>query len=429
MKIHIYTWRRRFGGFMAVLGLVVLLGSGGLPPRDLKGQLNRLTADRTFNFAAWEAGALTRKLLYGLLAPQRFMSDEAQSRFVLDYLDDVRESGRLRDEIDRIYADPEIADADRASRDLQTDYADLRARMRQHAPIAEMILESQVSLILSEGGVGWFSSVLPPVSGSFTPLPHILIVSPRTRIESVYQQQLVAGLTAADQAEVEGQVTEAHGAYSSYVTAIGGLAAYPAMLLESASIDWVTDVVAHEWVHHYLVFHPLGWYYMRNGETRTINETTASLIGDWAGQEVMLRFYEPLIAQDKRLPNALVETSTTETGGGRSFDFRAEMAHTRVTVDTLLAEGKIKEAEWYMEAQRRYFVANGYRIRKLNQAYFAFHGAYASAPGGASGRDPIGPLVRQHWALSPSPAVFLQDLAPVVTLQDLQLLVGADEAV
>ena len=33
-------------------------------------------------------------------------------------------------------------------------------------------------------------------------------------------------------------------------------------------------------------------------------------------------------------------------------------------------------------------------MRKLNQAYFAFYGAYADQPGGAAGEDPVGPAVR-----------------------------------
>jgi hypothetical protein len=50
------------------------------------------------------------------------------------------------------------------------------------------------------------------------------------------------------------------------------------------------------------------------------------------------------------------------------------MAATRIEVDRLLAGGKIQEAEQYMEARRQIFVAHGYQIRKLNQAYFAFYG-------------------------------------------------------
>jgi hypothetical protein len=40
-----------------------------------------------------------------------------------------------------------------------------------------------------------------------------------------------------------------------------------------------------------------------------------------------------------------------------------------------------------MEQMREYLDQNGYYIRKLNQAYFAFHGTYSDAPGSVS---PIG---------------------------------------
>ncbi len=59
--------------------------------------------------------------------------------------------------------------------------------------------------------------------------------------------------------------------------------------------------------------------------------------------------------------------------------------------DELLAAGKIEEAEAYMEARRQVFWDNGYAIRKLNQAYFAFYGAYADVPGGRGRRRPRRP--------------------------------------
>jgi hypothetical protein len=77
-----------------------------------------------------------------------------------------------------------------------------------------------------------------------------------------------------------------------------------------------------------------------------------------------------------------------------SFDYGAELNETRVTVDKLLAQGKVDDAETYMESRRLVFVQHGYRIRKLNQAYFAFFGGYQS-PGeqGAGGADPTGPAI------------------------------------
>ncbi len=403
--------------------LCLLLRYEGPPPQDLKFRLDVATARQAFDFTSWEIETLARKVTFGMLAPQRWMDDAERSRFVLAYLDQVREASRLSDEIGRAYSDPEVRNPAEATREQQTALTDLRARMQRTGLVAEAILGEQVSVILRQGGFGALAQILPPVSSTFTPLPYMLIVSPREIIQTIYQRSLVAGLTAAEQDAIEQDLETRFPDKSCYVTAIGGLAAYPAMLLESSDINWVSEVIAHEWTHHYLVFYPLGFYYDKSSETRTLNETAASLLGEWAGQEMMLRFYATQLGRVKSLPDALNSIKPTEapsTSPAR-FDFNAVMHHTRVTVDRMLAEGKITEAEWYMEAQRRYIVANGYRLRRLNQAYFAFHGAYASSPGGgAAGEDPIGPAVRQVWALSATPRDFLRTLRSVTTLAALE---------
>ena len=97
---------------------------------------------------------------------------------------------------------------------------------------------------------------------------------------------------------------------------------------------------------------------------------------------------------------------------------------TRVTVDALLATGKIDEAESYMEQRRQVFVQNGYTIRKLNQAYFAFYGAYADVPGGAAGEDPVGPAVRALRAQSKSLADFINRIAWMTSFDELKKAVG-----
>lgn len=102
------------------------------------------------------------------------------------------------------------------------------------------------------------------------------------------------------------------------------------------------------------------------------------------------------------------------------FNFRAEMRKTRVRVDELLAEGKVDEAEAYMEARRLYFWDQGYGLRKLNQAYFAFYGSYNDQPGGgASGSDPVGPAVRRLWAGSPDLKSFIALVRGVRSFDDL----------
>jgi hypothetical protein len=96
------------------------------------------------------------------------------------------------------------------------------------------------------------------------------------------------------------------------------------------------------------------------------------------------------------------------------------MAETRIRADELLAEGKIEEAEAYMEERRQAFLAEGYWIRKLNQAYFAFYGAYAAEPGGAQGSNPIGPMLREIRERTPSVRAFLDTVAPITSFAELE---------
>jgi len=69
------------------------------------------------------------------------------------------------------------------------------------------------------------------------------------------------------------------------------------------------------------------------------------------------------------------------------------------------------------------FVAQGYVIRKLNQAYFAFYGSYADTPG-AAGKDPIGPTVLKFRARSPDLHTFVSEIARVTTLDEVEALLG-----
>ncbi len=97
------------------------------------------------------------------------------------------------------------------------------------------------------------------------------------------------------------------------------------------------------------------------------------------------------------------------------------MHETRVQVDELLAEGKIKEAEDYMEGRRRFFWEHGYQIRKLNQAFFAFYGAYDDVPGaGAAGQDPVGPAVQKLRRASKSLVEFLNRISWMTSFEELQ---------
>lgn len=409
---------------MLLLTLIAVLEGEGPPPGALKTQVDRLVADLRFDFWGWEKEALWGKFTLWLLQPQRYMTEVDRSRFVRDWVERVGEAQRLEEKISEAYADPSIQNPFQATAEVRAERERVRREIVARQSIAEAILEEQVGTVLARDASGILGQPIPPVGIHITPLPYVLIVSLRERIAGIYQAELAPGLTADRADALEDRIDRSlH--VSSLVTPIGGLSAWPAMVLEFPSLAWWTEVAAHEWTHHYLYFFPLGWEYEENGEARVINETVATLVGWEIARRTLVQYYPDLAPSEE--PWAEEEESTAPPpppSGPEAFDFNREMHETRIRVDDLLLQGRIEEAEKYMERRRQFFWEHGYRIRKLNQAYFAFYGSYAAEPVGAAGRDPIGPAVRRVWRMTmKAPRRFLQQVRGVTSLDELlQLL-------
>ncbi len=422
MLRRLRKWARRLARRWALVLMAVLLSflqAEGPPPGLVTTQVDWLTSGIKFDFIAWEAESLLAKLLHGLLSPQRYMDEAERSAFLREYIAALSHMGRLTWQIEQAYANPDVGDPEEATADLRVELDLLRAEQASRQGLAEAILEEQVGSVLSRAGFSTLGHELPPISSRFTPLPLMLIVSPRQRIETVHQVALVPGLDTAEQENVE-DVVDSELDVSSLVTGIGGLAAYPAMIMEHDSLNWLTEVVAHEWTHHYLTLRPLGWNYLLSAETRTINESVAQIVGREIGREVVATYYPDLLPPE---PEPIEPDEEPAEPDPEAIDCGAEMRETRVRVDELLAESKVDEAEQYMEARRQEFVTICWSIRKLNQAYFAFHGSYAASEG-AAGADPVGPAVRQLRGICPDLHSFVADIASVTTLAELEALIA-----
>jgi hypothetical protein len=184
-------------------------------------------------------------------------------------------------------------------------------------------------------------------------------------------------------------------------------------------MDFLSNTIAHEWTHNYLTLRPLGLSYDASPDLRTMNETTASIVGKEIGLQMLAHYYPQFVPKPPPVQQPQNNNSQPDNSPP-VFDFRKEMHITRLNVDQMLAAGKIDQAERYMEARRQIFWDNGYQIRRLNQAYFAFNGAYADEPGGAAGEDPVGPAVRALRQQSPSLSVFLNRISWMTSLAELQ---------
>lgn len=376
-------------------------------------RLNSLVGLREFDFLSWFGEALISKAIGAASGDQNYLDEVEQKALVLHYLEQIGEIRRLESEIERVYANPEVADPEEAAAGLHEALLATRAAASRLQPTAEAIVQGQIASVLAEEGFGFLGQVFPPVQMRMTPLPLVLIVSPRERIEAIYNVPLDHGLSVVTQEELESAIDQQLD-LSSLVVPIGGMGFYPSMIIETPNAAFLMDVVAHEWAHHWLTFQPVGVRYLASPEMRTINETVASIVGAEVGASVVARFYPELV-----MPPAPATTEQPLPDEPPAFDYRAEMAETRRRVDELLAAGQVEEAEAYMEARRVFFVENGYQIRKLNQAYFAFYGAYADTPG-AAGEDPVGPAVVALREQSASLHEFMRRIAPITSFAELQ---------
>jgi hypothetical protein len=373
-----------------------------------------------FDYIAWTLNAANLKIEQSSLKTSNYLDQASRKQIVLDYIHLVDTIQKKEAQLYAIYADPTVKNAEAQAQPLAAELDDLYRQRSELGPLAEAIIQGQLSTIVSDQGLTLGGQPLPPVLYHTTTLPSALIVSPRDIIRQDANISLVPDLTLTQQIALEGQVDKTLNK-SSLVVGIGGVGVYPTMVMQTTDLNWLAEVIAHEWTHNYLSLRPLGISYLATPELRTMNETTASISGKELGCLLIERYYPELAPPPPTPPSETpAEPQPQEPTQPPEFDFQKEMHTTRVTVDQLLSEKKVAEAEAYMEERRVVFWDHGYLIRKLNQAYFAFYGAYADQPGGAAGSDPVGSAVRLLRQQSPTLASFVNRISWMWSFQQLQ---------
>ena len=303
---------------------------------------------------------------------------------------------------------------------------EIEERRQALRPQAEALIEGELAAVLTREGItAPWGVPFPPVDAVFGGPPSLLVVSPRDRIYRQHTILLRPGLDHQVREGIEERLFRSEN-LSALVENTGGLAVYPSVVLDTAGMNYALTVTAHEWLHHWLFFQPLGRNLHKSPELLTLNETTASIAGEELGDLTFTALTGEVV---NRAPAAAPAGSDSDSGSdsgsdsdsdsksepdpGR-FDFTNEMRQTRRRAEKLLVEGKIEEAEAYMEERRQNFLANGYNIRKINQAYFAFHGSYATGPGSVS---PIGEQLRELRRRSDSVSHFLETVSQFTSYQ------------
>ncbi len=452
------SWRRLVKRIIVVVALIVffavmaLLISQEYPvPGDPGTKISRVMGQNVFDFIAWMGEGWIEKAGQIAAPVEDYLTAEQRGQLVLNFAQKMNDWSDLEWQVRKVYADVSIENPATVTQDLRTKRDALRVEIDRLRPTVEAIIQQQISSVLVDEGLATGGEVFPPVAARITPLPYVLITSPRDEIRRIDGEGLQAGLTVDEAARIETQVFHTTNR-SALVVPIGGLAAYPTMILETGDLTWLLQTIAHEWTHNWLYLRPLGYSYLADSQTiRTINETVASIAGDELGLKVMRRYYlatlkkeHPDLVEPKPLevPDLNPSPQPPLARDPKAFSVNNALYETRVKVEDLLgearnlkqaaqiaeAEAKIIEAEKYMEERRQFINAQGYGIRKLNQAYFAFYGAYADQPGGAAGTDPTGPNVVALRAYSPSLSQFLDRVSSILTLEDLQKAVAEFKA-
>jgi hypothetical protein len=401
----------RLAPILAVALVGQLLSSANPILAGAVDQVRTYTRAIEFDYISWTLDAAFTKLNESLLGTERYLTKEQQSQVVRDHAALVAQIQLQQSQLTGLHAGP---DPDKVAQDIETVnqlLQELNEQRRQSAPLVESILQAQVQSILAEYGISAAGQPLPPLLYHSTPLPWALIVSPRTEIAEVANISLQTDLDLENHIQLED--------LSTLVVPVGGVGTYPTMVAQSSDINWLVEVVSHEWTHNYLTWHPLGLLYLESPELQTMNETTANIVGKEIGAALIARYYPERVPPEQV---AAASSTQEENLAAPVFDFQNEMHTTRVRVDELLAQSKVDEAEQYMEERRLMFWNHGYVIRKLNQAYFAFYGSYADVPVGPAGEDPVGAAVRELRAQSDTLVEFLNRMAGLTSFEALKQL-------
>ncbi len=393
---------------LAVMVLVTALPAVGCRAPDPAPRVEAIAAPYRFSVAAWELAHLPPRI-GGWINP----ADDAEARDTAPvelYFDLGRQLRAAEYHLARVCAG--AASGDAAS--LEEAIDDIMRQRTALAPEVTAVIEAQITAVLLDLGMGNdHRSLTPPPGFVMEAPPGLLIVSPRESIRTLETITLKQQIGDPDREAIEAQV-DALGVVS-LVLDLGGIGTtYPAFVTDRGGLAFTVATALEEWLHQYLVFKPLGQRYAayllglnRDHDVATLNETFAGIVSEEIRDLVLARFYGGRAAPAPRDPAA--------------FDFDAAMRQTRRTVDTMLAAGEVDRAEAYMFQRRDYLEAQGYYLRKLNQAYFAFHGRYADAP---SSVDPLGDELRAFRAEFGEISEFIAVVAALQSRDELHRLMA-----
>ena len=409
-----FGWRRRvLLGLLVAALLLVRADTLGLSPATAAGSAH------LFSVLQWEVTHFLRKwthLLWEALPGNT--PDRLERRAIIDeYLVLARMVKKEEDRLEGPFAGrgsvTTPGGVTKGTARLSSGYLDeLTASKEALRGWAEEAVEAEVSAVLIDEGFGSrVGLIFPPVDIWFGEPPTVLVTSPRDRIERLETILLLPDIEPIERDRIETEILKQYD-LSSLVVDLGGLATYPTLVSDLDRLRGVLRTAAHEWLHAYLFFRPLGWNIFSSPDMVTLNESAADLAGRELGDVAFVGMGGDLADSARQFLPA----------EERNPFFSSYIRETRVRVEELLDEGRVDEAEEYMKERWWRLRLGGYGVRKLNQAFFAFHGVYASS---AASISPIGGQLEEMRSLVPSMGSFIKTLSRVSTYAEfLELLEG-----
>jgi hypothetical protein len=355
----------------------ILLG-GCRASANFDSQLSAVVSPYRFSITSWEVKSLSRVVDEAFSHKDTATPDQSQT--VVDYF-------AVMDGINAKQQAIEAIASGLMSGDVTTHLNALLSLEQQRdslATQAEFVLEKQIRATLNSldiynplESILNLKSTFPPVKLRLQEPPKLLVVSPRGNIARLATITVNNNMSLNDIIQLEDAVSGLD--VSALVVDLGGIATYPSFVANRYGLQFALSTAVEEWFHQYLFFRPLGFRYGLEDlgfdepdYIVTMNETLAGMVSDEVADIIYNTYY------------ASYYPPASSSGGDTAppaFNFSTFMHDTRLTVDNMLEQGQVTQAETYMEQQRLTLASHGYLIRKLNQAFFAFYGSYADQPG------------------------------------------------
>ena len=387
----------------------MLFSVGCSSGHDFEHQLNPIVKQYRFSIAGWEFNTFFEKAKQ--LFTHKNKNIQTDKEITNQYISLGNQINDLKGQIND------------TNQSLQSQIDNLQKQQNDLTNAVEDIIKRQTVQVLSDIGIyqPWYKYVklkftFQPAEFELETHPHLLVISPRDKIERMKDVLLVENMSLDQITSIEANVDKLN--VSSLVVDLGGVGTYPSLVASDSDFQYIIETCAHEWAHAYLAFTPLGSRYVlniaglsHNEDITTMNETVADVIGKEIGAAVVKKYYPQFQSN-----NQTVQSNSQNASDQPVFNFNQEMQNIRKLVDQYLAAGKIDTAEIYMQQKQEYLAANGYYIRKLNQAYFAFYGTYADSP---AYENPIGTEIKQLRTKSASLKDFLNTVSSITSVKNL----------